>query len=263
MNGIGFGIGAKSLAVAGALAAAFGAVSIARAQVATVESGPNLIQSIMNQINTMTQQVQDYGEYAKEAKRWYDQYQHMQQQLIKLQGLSSKIAPMSNQFARRAEDYGMVDRCPGSKGGLSLALLRQWAGIDVQGEVGPQQLRICEYIVLAENAQYNETVDMLQRLRARSNEFGRVEDRRSSVGDSEGKLQANNNDVMRLAAGMQVELDYWEAMLTGYDSYIELLRSDQQRLAIAALNGPKGPWGTVIQGAVLKGALEAAESRDR
>jgi hypothetical protein len=63
---------------------------------------------------------------------------------------------------------------------------------------------------------------------------------------------------------MQMELDYWEAMLAGYDSYIGLLRSDQQRLALLALNGgPGDAWGTVIQGAVLKGALEAAEGRDR
>ena len=121
-----------------------------------------------------------------------------------------------------------------------------------------------ERIVLAENAKYNQTVDMLKRLRTRAEELRRIEQRRANVGNSQGNLEANDNDVARLSAGMQMELDYWEATLAGYDSYIGLLRSDQQRLALLALNGnQRDAWGTVTQGAVLKGALEAAESRDR
>lgn len=257
------GMGIKSCAVAGMLVLAFATAEKARAQMATVEVGPNFFNNLMNQINTLTQRFQDYAEYGVEAQRWYSKYQHMQQQLIKLQGLASTIAPMSDQFSRRADDYGMEYACPGSNGGLSSALLKSWIGIDMEGEIGPQQLKICEYIVLVENAKYNKTVDMLKRLRERSAEHEQIESRRSSVGDSEGNLQAVNNDVMRMAAAMQIELDNWEATLKGYDSYIGLLRSDQQRLAQAALNGRKNVWGTVVQGAVLKGALEAAESRER
>lgn len=188
----------------------------------------------------------------------------MQQQLIRLQGFTASMGPMTDQLAHRNEDYGMVESCRGSEGGLTLSALKQMAGIDPEGDIQQQQRQICERIVLAENAKYNQTVDMLKRLRTRAGELKQIEQRRASVGESQGNLEANDNDVARLSAGMQMELDYWEATLAGYDSYIGLLRSDQQRLALLALNGNQGSaWGTITQGAVLKGALEAAESRDR
>ena len=237
--------------------------SFANAQVATAEVGPNLVQSILNQINNYTQSAQDYSEYGLEAKRWYDKYQHMQQQLIKLKGFTASMGPMSEQFSRRAEDYGMTDSCRGSDGGLNLSALKQGFGIDLNGDIRQQQLRLCERIVLAENAKYNETVDMLQRLRKRSDELKQIESSRSHVGESQGNLEANDNDVARFSAGMQMDLEYWEAMLAGYDSYVGLLRMDQQRLAARAMEGTTKPWGTVMQGAVLKSALEAAGNRDR
>lgn len=258
------GIGFKSIIIAAIMLAASGMSATVRAQFATVEVGPNLIQSILNQLNTFSQRFQDAAEYGAEAKRWYDSYQHMQQQLIKLQGFTASMGPLADQLARRKEDYGMVESCRGSKGGLSLAVLKQMAGIDADGDIQEQQRQVCERIVLAENAKYNQTVDMLKRLRTRAEELKQIEQRRAGVGDSQGNLEANDNDVARLSAGMQMELDYWEATLAGYDSYIGLLRSDQQRLALLALNGNQSDaWGTITQGAVLKGALEAAESRDR
>lgn len=217
----------------------------------------------INWIQNYLQQYQAISEYSEEAKRWYDSYQHMQQQLIKLKGFTASMGPMADQFSRRAEDYGMTESCRGSSGGLSLSALKQGLGIDPDGDIQQQQLQICERIILAENAKYNETVDMLKRLRKRAEELQEIEQGRASVGDSQGNLQANDNDVARFSAGMQMDLEYWEAMLAGYDSYIGLLRMDQQRLAIRAMAGPSKPWGTVVQGAALKGALEAAGTRDR
>lgn len=218
----------------------------------------------INWIQNYLQQYQATAEYSEEAKRWYDSYKHMQQQLIKLQGFTASMGPMADQLAYRQEDYGMVESCRGSEGGLSLAALKQVTGIDPEGDIQQQQRQLCERIVLAENAKYNQTVDMLKRLRTRAEELKQIEQRRGAVGDSQGDLEANDNDVARLSAGMQMELDYWEATLAGYDSYIGLLRSDQQRLALLALNGKRdNAWGTVTQGVVLKEALESAEGRDR
>ena len=218
----------------------------------------------INWIQNYLQQYQAVSEYSEEAKRWYDSYQHMQQQLIKLQGFTASMGPLVDNLAHRADDYGMVESCRGSEGGLTLSALKQMVGIDREGDIQQQQRQICERIVLAENAKYNQTVDMLKRLRIRAEELKKIEKRRENVGESQGNLDANDNDVARMSAGMQMELDYWEATLAGYDSYIGLLRSDQQRLALLALNGDQtDPWGTVTQGAVLKGALEAAESRER
>lgn len=228
----------------------------------THASGVPVIDFI-NWIQNYLQQYQATSEYSEEAKRWYDSYQHMQQQLIKLKGFTASMGPMADQFSRRADDYGMTESCRGSKGGLSLSALKQGLGIDPDGDIQRQQLQICERIILAENAKYNETVDMLKRLRKRADELQQIEQGRAGVGDSQGNLQANDNDVARFSTGMQMELEYWEAMLAGYDSYIGLLRMDQQRLALRAMDGSSKPWGTVIQGAVLKAALETAGTRDR
>ena len=228
----------------------------------THASGVPVIDFI-NWIQNYLQQYQATSEYSEEAKRWYDSYQHMQQQLIKLKGFTASMGPMADQFSRRADDYGMTESCRGSKGGLSLSALKQGLGIDPDGDIQRQQLQICERIILAENAKYNETVDMLKRLRKRADELQQIEQDRAGVGDSQGNLQANDNDVARFSTGMQMELEYWEAMLAGYDSYIGLLRMDQQRLALRAMDGSSKPWGTVIQGAVLKAALETAGTRDR
>lgn len=231
--------------------------------VASRASGIPVVDFI-NWIQNYLQQYQAAAEYSEDARRWYDSYQHMQQQLIKLQGITTSMGPMTEQLARRREDYGMVESCRGSKGGVTLSALRQMAAIDHASDIQRQQRQLCERIVLAENAKYNHTVDMLLRLRARAEEFRQIEQRRASVGQSQGELAANDNDVARLSAGMQMELDHWEATLAGYESYIGLLRSDQQRLALLALNGRSGgAWGTVTQGAVLKGALETADNRDR
>lgn len=217
----------------------------------------------INWIQNYLQQYQATTEYSEEAKRWYDTYQHMQQQLIRLKGFTASMGPMADQLSRRSDDYGMTTSCRGSRGGVALSALKATIGLDLDGDIRQQQVQLCERIVLAENAKYNETVDMLQRLRERAEEFQQIERGRASVGDSQGDLEANDNDVARFSAGMQMELDYWEAMIAGYDSYIGLLKVDQQRLAIQAMNGPQKSWGTVIQGAALKGALEAAGTRDR
>ena len=134
---------------------------------------------------------------------------------------------------------------------LSIVAIALMAGLQATTALTRNALRQSD-IVLAQLCAENELV------------YARLSRQMPSVGDSQGNLEANDNDVARLSAGMQMELDYWEATLAGYDSYISLLRSDQQRLALLALNGNQSDvWGTVTQGAVLKGALEAAESRDR
>lgn len=251
---------ATSIALACALMA-----ESANAQFAVVDA-PHTIQNVLTQLGTQAKHVAEYG---KQAQRWIQQYQHMQQQLIQLQGFVSAAMPMTDQFESRPDDYGMKDECPGSTGSLSLAGLRQQFVPDMDAEVIEQQLKICQRTVLAENAKYNETVRVLKDLRARATEFQQLEVRRISVGSSQGDLAANENDVNRFSTRVQMDLEYWQAMMTGYDSYIVALNKDQQRLARKALNGQKndGPvgnlLGTIVQGATLKVALKAASGRDR
>ena len=100
----------------------------ALAPLASRASGVPVVDFI-NWIQNYLQQYQAVSEYSEEAKRWYDSYQHMQQQLIKLQGFTASMGPMADQLAYRKEDYGMVESCRGSEGGLTLSALKQMTGI--------------------------------------------------------------------------------------------------------------------------------------
>ncbi|KAB7772759.1 hypothetical protein CEK65_20395, partial [Xanthomonas sp. LMG 12459] len=74
---------------------------------------------------------------------------------------------------------------------------------------------------------------------------------------SQGALAANDNEVRRFAAQNAMDLDYWNAQMKAYDSYIVALKDDQSRLARRALNGNKDDLlGQVVQAGVLAGALQ-------
>ncbi|MCW0392233.1 hypothetical protein NB690_002807 [Xanthomonas sacchari] len=207
------------------------------------------------------------AEYAETAKRWQEtisQYQkqleHYQQQLIKLQRLQLGESTMQDNFAERPQDYGLEDSCPGAaKSGLS-GLLNQFKALapNMSGDAVGEQTKVCARIVMAQNAQYNETVRMLKRLIERNQQFKQqIEAQRDSVGSSQGALAANDNEVRRFAAQNAMDLDYWNAQMKAYDAYIVALKDDQSRLARRALNGNKDDLlGQVVQAGVLAGALQ-------
>ncbi|MCD0260212.1 hypothetical protein JWH11_11975 [Xanthomonas melonis] len=207
-------------------------------------------------------------EYAEQAKRWTEtlkQYQqqlaHYEQQLIKLTRLNLGTSTMEDNFAERPDDYGLQEDCPGApQSGLS-GVLQQLKSLapNMSGKLVEEQLKVCTRMVLAKNAKYNESVRMIKRLIERNNQFKSVEAQRDKVGTSEGKLAANDNEVQRFIARNAMDLDYWQAKMTAYDSYIEGLKEDQSRLARKALDGEKNSWlkplGQVVQAATLKAAL--------
>jgi hypothetical protein len=208
-------------------------------------------------------------EYAEQAKRWTDtlkQYQqqleHYQQQLIKLQRLNLGQSTMADNFAERAEDYGLEDTCPGATGSGLSGLLQQFKALapNMQGDMVKEQLQVCARMVMAQNAQYNESVRMLKRLIQRNEQFKQVQAQRDSGGTSQGALAANDNEVQRFVAQNAMDLDYWQAQMRAYDSYIVALKDDQARLSRRALDGDKSSWlaplGQIVQAATLAKALE-------
>jgi len=209
------------------------------------------------------------AEYAETAKRWQEtisQYQkqleHYQQQLIKLQRLQLGESTMQDNFAERPQDYGLEDSCPGAaQSGLS-KLLNQFKALspNMQGKMVDEQMKVCARIVMAQNAQYNETVRMLKRLIDRNKKFKDVvEKQRDEGGTSQGALAANDNEVRRFATQNAMDLDYWNAQMKAYDAYIVALKDDQSRLAKRALDGNKGsgwdPLGKIVQATALQAVL--------
>ncbi len=224
-------------------------------------AGPANATWIVNDPMSMAKALQ---EYAEQAKRWTEtikQYQmqleHYQQQLIKLQRLQFGDSTMADNFPERPQDYGLEDSCPGaSQSGIN-GLMNQFKALapDMNGSAVDEQMKVCARIVMAKNAQYNETVRMLKRLIQRNEQFKQVQSQRDGVGTSQGALSANDNEVRRFVAQNSMDLDYWQAQMKAYDAYIVALKDDQSRLARRALDGNKNILGQVIQAGVLAGAL--------
>ncbi|SDX19135.1 hypothetical protein [Lysobacter enzymogenes] len=193
--------------------------------------------------------------YGKEAARWKQQYDHYTQQLIRIQQLQLAQSNMRDDFPERDPAYGMEDICPGAKReGLAGAMSAFNPQLD--SDLIAEQRRLCQRMVLADNAKYNESVRMLKQLIQRNREFSQVEGQRGQVGDSQGKLAANDNETQRFMVRTRMDLDYWQARMKAYDDYIVALQKDQARLARRALEGKRqGGVGQVIQSEAIKGAL--------
>lgn len=224
-----------------------------------IEIGPNLFQSILNQLNTYSQRYQDYAEYAEQAKRWYQTYQHLQQQLFRLQAFVTLANSKGLVLEERIETDGVEDCSPD---GSVVSTALRWLRINRDGEIGAQQEEICRQIVIAQNRKFNETVKILRHLQQLESQWRMLEARRL-LSNEQGNIEGSNNDVSRFVGQLQQDLQYWQASTEAYDSYISLLKQEQQRLAEAAMRGKRTLRGSVVQGATLKTALEAARSRDR
>ena len=205
----------------------------------------------------MEQISKDAGEFSKNATRWKETADHYQQQVIKLQRLNFGQAQMEDSFPARQLDYGMEDMCPGPGRGIKDQLTKAFrqAMPTLEGNVVDEQLAICQRMVYAENAKYNESVSMLRTLMQRSREFAQIEGQRDSVSGSQGALAANDNEAYRFVARNQLELDYWQARMKAYDDYIAALKWDHTRLAKRALRGKKGALDGIVPTDVIKSAL--------
>ncbi|WP_394537538.1 hypothetical protein PRJ39_15530 [Lysobacter enzymogenes] len=194
-------------------------------------------------------------QYGQQATRWTSQYNHYRQQLIKLQQLQMQQSAMRDDFPERDPSYGMDDICPGPRSeGLSGAMSAFNPQLD--SDLVAEQRRLCQRMVLADNAKYNESVRMLKQLIQRNREFSQVEGQRGQVGDSQGSLAANDNETQRFMVRTRMDLDYWQARMKAYDDYIVALQKDQARLARRALEGkPSGGVGKIIQSQAIKSAF--------
>ena len=231
-----------------------------------VEVGPSLYNHIMNQINTYSQKIEDAKEYGEQAMRWRNTISHYQQQLAALRAFQDQAMAMgiTDKIEERAPAYGMADACPDASGAMSFSSLFSPFSLNMNGNIVEQQQEICQRIVLAQNAKYNEAVKMLKNIKKRSGELDRVSSARDSVGTSQGKLDSNTNDVDAILARVTLDMQYMQASVGAYDEYILGMKEDQGRLATRAMSGGKKSWvGTVVQGATLKGALEVLKTRDR
>lgn len=228
---------------------------------ALVNDPPHTIKTVMGWIKAHEQDV-------KEIQQWRDQLQHYQQQLVSASRLLDVSMPMSLEFEERALDFGMAYRCrhpDGSTGALpSLSQLWRRVAPDLNGDIRIQQYETCQKIVMAENARFNEQVRMLKSIQQRDRDLKGIALRAQLVGTSQGKLETVKAELAQFLARASMDMQYAESAVVAYDGLIQSLHVDQQGLALKAMHGSGGTLlGTIVQGASLKAALQAARQRDR
>ncbi|CAD2250152.1 hypothetical protein X12_003959 [Xanthomonas arboricola] len=210
------------------------------------------------------------AEYGKDLDRWKEtaaqykkEYDHYQQQLIKLQSLNLSVVKMEDNFTERDLNYGMEAACGAGSGLGSIITSIKSMLPNMNGNLVTEQTKICQLRVMAENARYNESVRMLKRLIQRNEEFDRrIQSQRKGVGTSQGALAANDNEVARFVAQNSMDLDYWQAKLKAYDYYEASLKSDQRKLTKRAFDGNKEGGIPLVTQMVQTVALKEALSVD-
>lgn len=194
-----------------------------------------------------TKYMQDALQYAKEINQWKQTYDHYRQQLIEGNLYRAQGGQMPT-FEKRDPDQGMDESCPVPRDTDPLA----W-----------QQLAVCQKIIRAQNAQYNEIVKILETANRRDAELQQIYGDRQSVGTDQGRLAANDNQLEAFQARVQMDLQYASLVVSTYDSYLATLKQDQVRLAQQVLTGSSALPGDVVRGAALRAALKQASRRDR
>jgi hypothetical protein len=191
--------------------------------------------------------VQDAIQYGKEIDEWKRTYEHYRQQLIQGNVYRAQAGQVPG-FTKRDPDQGLAESCP-------------MPGI--ADTLATQQFELCQQIVRAQNAQYNEIVKILETANRRDQELQQIYADRQSVGTDQGRLAANDNQLSSFQARVQMDVQYAELVVDTYDSYLARLKEDQVRLAREVLTGKAGVAGDIVRGAALSGALKAARKRDR
>lgn len=227
-----------------------------------------IAQDATNFATTITHYGAEVQNFADQAARWTNtvqQYtaviQHYEQQLIKLQSLNFTLLQAQNNFTKRDPAKDVELFCPGSSTPLIdiRALVRQFTA-NLAGNLARQQLQICSNIVQLQDAKFNETVDIIQKLAdENNNEISKIESQRNNIGTAQGALAANQNETARYVARTNNDIQAWQTKMHAYDVQIEFLKAEQSALARRALNGDSNNpdlLGQATQAAVMAAALK-------
>jgi hypothetical protein len=246
---------------ANALAAAVALMTFST-NVGAFSDGPALTQRIV----ILGKEIKEYQAQLSQLKQQYD---NLQKNLIPSFNMNFNLIQSNDSLKERADDEGMNIACPGA-GSLSFSALARAMSINPKGDIKEQQKEICQRIVLAQNAQYNESVKILKGVREREKELQKINQERAAIKDEPGKLQDNTNKLNAVLNKSTIEMQYSTAVIEAYDSYIQSLQQNQAMLGKQALTGDSGNEtfasavvDKFVQGAVLKVALEGAKTRER
>lgn len=224
-----------------------------------VEDPTAIAKAVQEYENQAERWVETHDQYLLQADHYAQQAAFWQQQLVALQALNFSLFTMQNQFQKIAPDYGVQDACPGIQGSLSgdiTAALQSFIP-QMGGDVVQQQQQLCQLIVMTKNKKYNDTVDYLETVAAQTSQLQGIEvERLKSVLQDPGKLSANNNEAQRFQGQITSAQQTWETNMKQDDAQIDMLRNVQANLSRRAMGGSPNVMGSVVNAAVLAGALQ-------
>ncbi len=229
-----------------------------------VEVGPNVFQSIMNQINTYKAEIiaagskaQDAAEYIEQRTRWIRTLQQYMQALVQVQAVLNDFGmPMGINLAEVDEQYLVKESCGQGNDFSPMGLFKTFV-FDPQADFKSQQTQICVNIRMMQNRKYNEAVKFMnESVPNMMDSLDRIFKLRI-FSNNQGNVQGTDSESMRLANDLAVQAQVWDSRMRSYDAYIEVMEANQKVVAQNALKGDttKNIIGDLVKTAALKGAL--------
>jgi len=208
----------------------------------------------LTQGNLWAQRVQDFTEYGEEATRWKATLDHHKQQLVKTQGLVTKLAMEKGLSMQEvdADTYQVAERCGGA---LNVQALTQVFNIDGAGDVYKQQKQICANIQRAHNMKYNVTVRYMRDTIPALEGMLREMEKERNQDNSQGNVEAATSKANQMSNHLNVRYQNWQSQIQTYDAYVQAMTETQKLLARNALKGNQGILGAVIRTVSLRAAL--------
>ncbi|KRA20932.1 MULTISPECIES: hypothetical protein [unclassified Lysobacter] len=248
----------KKLALASILLTCSLAAGNGSAMGPVVEVGPNLIQSILNQINTYSQRFADTAAYANDAKSWLDQLNHMKQQLINMQSLLSSVSmPNGTTWTKvNANTYLVEESCNRGGGGLSVSGLLSMIGLDPAGDWVAKQKEICVNIRRARNEKYNYTVEFVMNVAPQMQNMLKTVNTRRNSSNTQGNVAAVDSSSNEISNDLALKFQIWQGQMQTYDVYIATMEENQRTLAYKAMKGQQTILGSLVKTGALATALK-------
>lgn len=216
---------------------------------------------VLNQLQLLLQKVQDAGEYVETQQQRVKEVQDMQRKLTNLTKMFDLLnMPVRFDLAKRDEQDGVKERCPGSSPGFSVGAIIDRIKPAADGDIMKQQTAICQSIVILENRKHNELVSMYTHANEKIGQInGQLMKSMKSSSDPGVATAAQNNAQAMLNQSMS-EMEYSSSKIEGYNSLIASLKNDQANLARTALKGTNNVLGTIVKTSALAAALKVNKS---
>jgi len=209
------------------------------------------VTQILNNFQLVMHYVKQIEQYQKQVQQYQTQLNQYKQMYVT--GAVYKAKPgfreeIEREFPERDLNYKVDDVCRGFR----------------NNPVGERQREYCVAGVQTRNRRFNTMRKLLKDVAQNDKDLAEVSAERASIApENQGALQANTNKIAAINSKMQNDLQNAEYTMNAYNAVLTSLQEDTVIAANGALKNQNDLLGTVVQGALLKGALDAARMRDR